>query len=127
MRSIYVPGDATCFCLFEGGSEEAVREANALAGTAFEPVSEALLIEVGDIGSTPDRHGIRSWALWPHVAIDSPRSASDRDPVPGSVPASVLPLMWRSVHRPILSPSSSGGGRRERGARDGHAQDARRR
>jgi hypothetical protein len=42
LRSIFVPTDETCFYLFEGQSDEAVREAAARSGLEVERVVEAV-------------------------------------------------------------------------------------
>lgn len=46
LRSIFVPEDETCFYLFEGQSDEAVREAATRSGLQVERVMEA----VSDLG-----------------------------------------------------------------------------
>lgn len=50
MRSTFVPGEDKCFCLFEGPSAEAVKEANEKAEIPFENVVEALHIAAEDLG-----------------------------------------------------------------------------
>ena len=50
LRSTFVPGEEKCFCLFEGPSEEAVREANRRAEIPLERVSEAMHIASEDLG-----------------------------------------------------------------------------
>ena len=45
VRTIYVPGDETCYSLFEAWSEETVRAANAELGLPFSRIVEA--IEIG--------------------------------------------------------------------------------
>ena len=42
IRSVFIPGDARCFCLFEAGSADAVRQVNDAAGLPYAAVSEAL-------------------------------------------------------------------------------------
>lgn len=42
VRSIVVPGDETCFHVFEGPSPEAVAEVGVRAGLPFDRVTEAL-------------------------------------------------------------------------------------
>jgi hypothetical protein len=41
IRSMYVPGDAHCMCLFEAGSADTVREVNEAAGIPFTRIVEA--------------------------------------------------------------------------------------
>ena len=42
LRSIFVPGESRCMCLFEAGSPELVREVNDAAGIPYTGVKEAL-------------------------------------------------------------------------------------
>ncbi len=42
IRAIYVPGDETCFVLFEAASKEAVRSASRRASIACDRIVEAL-------------------------------------------------------------------------------------
>ncbi|HEX9108392.1 MAG TPA: DUF4242 domain-containing protein [Longimicrobiales bacterium] len=42
IRSMYVPGDSRCMCLFEADSPEHVREVNETAGIPFERIVEAM-------------------------------------------------------------------------------------
>ena len=42
LRSVYVPGDGRCWCLFEAESAELVRDVNAVASLAFTRIIEAL-------------------------------------------------------------------------------------
>jgi hypothetical protein len=42
LRSIFVPGDAKCMCLFEASSAEAVKEVNEAAEIPFTEIKEAL-------------------------------------------------------------------------------------
>jgi hypothetical protein len=42
LRSVFLPGDARCLCLFEAGSADAVRRVNDAAGIPYSAVSEAL-------------------------------------------------------------------------------------
>lgn len=42
LRSMYVPGDERCACLFEAESAEAVRQVNDAAGVPYTRVVEAL-------------------------------------------------------------------------------------
>jgi hypothetical protein len=44
LGSTLLPGDETCFCLFEGPTEEAVARANELGGLPFERISEAVSV-----------------------------------------------------------------------------------
>ena len=41
LRSMYVPGDERCMCLFEAESEQAVRQVNDAAGLPYNRVVEA--------------------------------------------------------------------------------------
>ena len=50
LRSIFIPGEDKCFCLFDGPSQDAVREANERANIPFERVVEALHIASEDLG-----------------------------------------------------------------------------
>lgn len=42
LRSTYVPNEESCFCLFEGSSEELVKEANERAQIPFDRIAEAV-------------------------------------------------------------------------------------
>ncbi|WP_198374822.1 nickel-binding protein [Neoroseomonas rubea] len=42
LRSVFLPADARCVCLFEAGSAEAVRSVNDAAGLPYSAVSEAM-------------------------------------------------------------------------------------
>lgn len=50
LRSTFVPGEEKCYCLFDGDSEEAVREANRRAEIPFERITEAMHIASEDVG-----------------------------------------------------------------------------
>ena len=50
LRSTFVPGEEKCYCLFEGDSADAVREANQRANIPFERVTEAMHIASEDVG-----------------------------------------------------------------------------
>ncbi len=50
LRSTFVPGEEKCFCLFDGPSPEAVKEANERAGLPFERILEAMPIAAEDLG-----------------------------------------------------------------------------
>ena len=41
LRSTFVPAEQKCFCLFEGASVDAVREAQERAGLPYERIHEA--------------------------------------------------------------------------------------
>ncbi len=41
IRSTFAPGDGRCMCLFEAGSEDAVRRLNDDAGLPYHAVTEA--------------------------------------------------------------------------------------
>ncbi len=45
--SAFVPGEQTCFCLFEAVDEDAVAAVNARAGFAFDRIHEAVLLADG--------------------------------------------------------------------------------
>jgi hypothetical protein len=49
LRSTFVPSEDKCFCLFEGPSEEAVRQANERAGLPLERITEALHVASDDL------------------------------------------------------------------------------
>ncbi len=49
LRSIFVPGEDKCYCLFDGPSAEAVREANERANLPFQRIVEALQVEAEDL------------------------------------------------------------------------------
>lgn len=49
MRSIFIPGEDKCYCLFEGVSADAVRQANERAELPVESISEALSITTEEI------------------------------------------------------------------------------
>jgi hypothetical protein len=49
LRSTFVPSEDKCFCLFEGPSAEAVREANERAGLPLERITEALHVASEDL------------------------------------------------------------------------------
>ena len=44
MRSIFIPGEDKCYCLFEGDSADSVLQANKRAELPVESISEALSI-----------------------------------------------------------------------------------
>lgn len=49
LRSTFIPGEEKCFCLFEGPSEEAVRQANERAQIPFERILEAEFITAEEL------------------------------------------------------------------------------
>jgi len=49
LRSTFVPGEEKCFCLFDGPSVEAVKEANDRARLPFERILEAAPIAAEDV------------------------------------------------------------------------------
>ena len=49
MRSIFVPNEEKCYCLFDGPSEDAVMEANDRANIPYERVTEAIQIATEDL------------------------------------------------------------------------------
>jgi hypothetical protein len=50
LRSTFVPREEKCFCLFEGESEEAVREANKRAQIPYERIHEAEFVTSEQLG-----------------------------------------------------------------------------
>ena len=50
LRSTFVPEEEKCFCLFDGPSEETVREANVRAEVPFERILEVQHIATDDLG-----------------------------------------------------------------------------
>lgn len=50
LRSTYVPEDETCFDLFEGRDEAAVRKANERADVSFERIVEAVDVSAEELG-----------------------------------------------------------------------------
>ena len=50
LRSTYVPGEERCFCLFEGPSAEAVRQANERAGLPIQRIVEATHVASEELG-----------------------------------------------------------------------------
>ena len=49
LRSVFVPGEDKCFCMFEGPSAEKVLEANDRAGLPYERVVEAQFVVSEDL------------------------------------------------------------------------------
>ena len=49
LRSIFIPGEDKCFCLFEGESADSVLQANKRAELPVESISEALSITAEEI------------------------------------------------------------------------------
>jgi hypothetical protein len=49
LRSTFLPADEKCFCLFEGPSEDAVKEANDRAGLPYERVHEASFVTAEEL------------------------------------------------------------------------------
>jgi hypothetical protein len=49
LRSTFVPAEEKCFCLFEGPSEEAIKQANERAGLPYERIVEAEFITAEEI------------------------------------------------------------------------------
>ena len=49
MRSIFIPGEDKCYCLFEGDSADTVLQANKRADLPVESISEALSITTEEI------------------------------------------------------------------------------
>lgn len=50
LRSIFVPGEEKCFCLFDAPSAELVEEANERAQIPFDRVVEAIHISAEELG-----------------------------------------------------------------------------
>lgn len=50
LRSIFIPGEEKCFCLFDAPSAELVEEANERAQIPFDRVVEALHISSEELG-----------------------------------------------------------------------------
>lgn len=50
LRSTFVPGENKCYCLFEGPSEQAVKDANDRAQLPYERIVEAVHITSEDVG-----------------------------------------------------------------------------
>lgn len=53
LRATFVPGDETCFLLFEGSSEDVVRMATERAGIRSTRIVEALQVESAEPGLNP--------------------------------------------------------------------------
>ena len=49
MRSIFIPGEDKCYCLFEGDSADTVRQANIRADLPVESIAEALSVTTEEI------------------------------------------------------------------------------
>ncbi len=49
LRSTFVPAEEKCFCLFEGPSEDTVREAQVRAGLPYERIHEAAFITAEEL------------------------------------------------------------------------------
>jgi hypothetical protein len=49
LRSTFVPAEEKCFCLFEGPSAKAVKDANERAGLPYERVVEAEFVTAEDL------------------------------------------------------------------------------
>ncbi len=49
LRSTFIPGEDKCFCLFEGPSEDAVKQANDRAEIPYQRVVEAAHIASEDL------------------------------------------------------------------------------
>jgi len=50
LRSTFVPTEDKCYCLFEGGSEDAVRQAQDRAEIPFDRIVEVQHIAAEDLG-----------------------------------------------------------------------------
>lgn len=51
LRSTFVPAEEKCYCLFEGPSEEAVRDVQERAGLPYERIHEALFVTADEVGA----------------------------------------------------------------------------
>jgi Protein of unknown function (DUF4242) len=49
LRSTFVPTEEKCYCLFEGVSQDAVREANERAGLPYERIYEAEFVTAEEL------------------------------------------------------------------------------
>lgn len=49
LRSTFIPGEEKCYCLFEGPSADAVKEANERAQIPFERIVEAMHLSSEDL------------------------------------------------------------------------------
>ena len=49
LRSTFLPGDQTCYCLFEGPSEQAVRQVNDNAEIPYERIIPAVHLASEDL------------------------------------------------------------------------------
>lgn len=49
LRSTFLTADQTCYCLFEGPSEQAVAQANHKAGIPYERIVAAVHVASGDL------------------------------------------------------------------------------
>jgi len=49
LRSTFIPAEEKCFCLFEGPSIEAVKDANERAGLPFERIHEAEFVTADEL------------------------------------------------------------------------------
>ena len=49
LRSTFLTADQTCYCLFEGPSEQAVKQANDTAGLPYERVVHAMHVASEDL------------------------------------------------------------------------------
>lgn len=49
LRSTFIPAEEKCFCLFEGPSIEAVKDANERAGLPYERIHEAEFVTADEL------------------------------------------------------------------------------
>jgi hypothetical protein len=56
VRSVFVPEDETCFCLYEAGSVDVVREAARRAALAFDRVAAAVRDSGEPVGRSSNEH-----------------------------------------------------------------------
>lgn len=50
LRSTFVPGEEKCYCLFEGPSEDAVKEAQERAGLPYDRIVAAEFVTAEEVG-----------------------------------------------------------------------------
>ena len=49
LRSFFIPGEDKCFCLFQGPSAQAVKQANDRAGLPYDSISEGWHIQADEL------------------------------------------------------------------------------
>jgi predicted peroxiredoxin len=83
LRSVFLPGDARCLCLFEAPDADAVRRVNDAAGLPYTAVSEAM-----DLPPPPDNAPPRRGVVAGTVAAVAAAAAAL---APGAAPAQPRP------------------------------------